>query len=158
MGLMLSAGTKLKEFVGSVVYMAPSVIKRSYGPEADVWSLGIILHALLGGTPPFLGTDDEVMKKIIHDPLDLTKGRWKYVSNGAKSLVLQLLEKDDSKRITLPEVLGNFFQQTPRFYPFRLFFTPSSDFSSFVLFSFRALLDQESLLLSTFGNFHNPWC
>ena len=36
------------------VYMAPEVIKHvGYGKKAEVWALGILLHELLAGTPPF---------------------------------------------------------------------------------------------------------
>ena len=46
--------------------MAPEMFLGNYTEKCDMWSLGVIVYALLNGSLPFDGvTEDEVIAKIL---------------------------------------------------------------------------------------------
>ncbi|KAE8732683.1 Calcium-dependent protein kinase 1 [Hibiscus syriacus] len=87
-------------------YVAPEVLRKLYGPEADVWSAGVITYILLSGVPPFWGeTEQEIFNEVLNGELDFSTDPWPNISESAKELVRKMLERDTKKRITAHEVL-----------------------------------------------------
>ncbi|CAA7388024.1 unnamed protein product [Spirodela intermedia] len=94
--------------VGSPYYMAPEVLRRNYGPEVDIWSAGVILYILLCGFPPFWAENDQgVARAILRDPVDFEREPWPQVSESAKNLVRQMLDRDPNRRLTAQQVLAH---------------------------------------------------
>ncbi|KAM7463955.1 hypothetical protein LguiA_032076 [Lonicera macranthoides] len=106
LSIFFKPGEKFSEIVGSPYYMAPEVLKRNYGPEIDIWSAGVILYILLCGVPPFWAESEQgVAQAILRGLIDFKREPWPSVSEGAKSLVRQMLEPDPKIRLTAKQVL-----------------------------------------------------
>jgi calcium-dependent protein kinase len=92
--------------VGSPYYLAPEVIQGHYGPECDVWSLGVLMYVLLSGCIPFDGENElEVMLKISSGRYNIKDGPWKHISKKAKDLIKRLLVITPAKRLPIQQVL-----------------------------------------------------
>ncbi|XP_076584958.1 maternal embryonic leucine zipper kinase [Chaetodon auriga] len=91
---------------GSPAYAAPELIqgKAYIGSEADVWSMGVLLFALLCGYLPF--DDDNCMvlyRKITRGKYD--NPRW--LSPGSVLLLNQMLQVDPKRRPTVGRLLDH---------------------------------------------------
>ncbi|XVE96246.1 hypothetical protein REPUB_Repub02eG0204900 [Reevesia pubescens] len=106
LSIFFKPGDNLSDVVGSPYYVAPDVLRKRYGPEADVWSAGVIIYILLCGVPPFWGENErEIFDEVLHGDLDFTSDPWPSISESAKDLVTKMLVRDAKKRITAFEVL-----------------------------------------------------
>ncbi|CAK6972241.1 maternal embryonic leucine zipper kinase [Scomber scombrus] len=91
---------------GSPAYAAPELIqgKAYIGSEADVWSMGVLLFALLCGYLPF--DDDNCMvlyRKISRGKYD--NPQW--LSPGSILLLNQMMQVDPKRRITVRQLLNH---------------------------------------------------
>jgi len=108
-----------REFVGSENYTAPEIVKRaSYDPfKVDTWSCGIVLFSLLFGQFPW----DDLTKILDLNPtstaaLEQPKIRFPRdtaVSDSAKQLVIQMLNVNPEKRLSMKQILQHEWLSTP---------------------------------------------
>ncbi|KAL6553204.1 Calcium-dependent protein kinase 15 [Orobanche gracilis] len=102
------SGKVYRDIVGSAYYVAPEVLKRSYGKEIDIWSAGVILYILLSGVPPFWAeTEKGIFDAILSEGIDFDSQPWPSISDSAKDLVRKMLTKDPKNRITSAQVLDH---------------------------------------------------
>lgn len=106
LSVFIQEGKVYRDIVGSAYYVAPEVLRRSYGKEIDIWSAGVILYILLSGVPPFWAeTEKGIFDAILQGEIDFESQPWPSISPSAKDLVKRMLTKDPKKRITSTQVL-----------------------------------------------------
>lgn len=106
LGVFFKHNERFRDLVGSPYYVAPEVLKKNYGYEADMWSLGVILYILLSGLPPFWGdTEDQIFKMVLKGKIDFQTDPWPKISEEAKDCVRKLLNQDVTKRATAADIL-----------------------------------------------------
>ncbi|KAL1537796.1 Calcium-dependent protein kinase 33 [Salvia divinorum] len=106
LSVFIEEGKTYKDVVGSAYYVAPEVLRRKYGKEADVWSAGVMLYILLSGVPPFWGDNERaIFDSVLRGNVDFETKPWPSISESAKDLVRRMLTQDPKKRITAAQVL-----------------------------------------------------
>ncbi|KAF3791959.1 Calcium-dependent protein kinase 17 [Nymphaea thermarum] len=108
LSVFFKPGEVLKDIVGSAYYIAPEVLRRRYGPEVDIWSIGVMLYILLSGVPPFWAESEHgIFNAILRGHIDFTSDPWPSISAGAKDLVRKMLNADPKQRLTAFQVLNH---------------------------------------------------
>jgi 5'-AMP-activated protein kinase catalytic alpha subunit len=98
---------------GSPCYAAPEMIQGKIynGMQVDIWSIGIILYAMLCGFLPFDDPDNDILyKKIIEGKFTMPN----FLSDNAKDLLKNILNTDPDKRYTLRQIRSHpWFNRIP---------------------------------------------
>ncbi|PWA98668.1 EF-hand domain pair, Serine/threonine-protein kinase Mps1 [Artemisia annua] len=90
LSIFFKPGQVLTDVVGSPYYVAPEVLLKNYGPEADIWSAE---------------SEEDIFEEVLHGKLEFSIDPWPNISESAKELVKKMLVRDPKKRITAHEVL-----------------------------------------------------
>jgi len=118
---MFTQWTTENELKGSLHYMAPELLfacaynhgqpgSKTGGTRnttaTDLWSVGVVLYALMSQRFPYGGKSEDIIKKnILENRLDLKRNCFCEISEEAKDLLRRLLESDPQKRISAKEAL-----------------------------------------------------
>jgi len=99
-------GRKLKTACGSPCYAAPEMIagngEKAYeGPKADIWSMGVILFALVCGYLPFEDSNtSQLYKKILAGSYKAPK----WLSRDVSDLIKRILNTNPRERYTIEHI------------------------------------------------------
>ncbi|CAM9147937.1 unnamed protein product, partial [Hapterophycus canaliculatus] len=107
-------GATMRTNCGSISYLAPEVFRgtSNAGPPLDVWSIGVILFALLCGRLPFEGSDLQGTNRPREAAIRrrIMECRYKPVeslSPEAKDLLRRMLKLDPNERASIPEIFNH---------------------------------------------------
>ncbi|KAL3738242.1 hypothetical protein ACJRO7_019723 [Eucalyptus globulus] len=108
LSVFFKQGDVFRDLVGSSYYVAPEVLRRHYGAEADIWSAGVILYILLSGVPPFWGENEQaIFDSVLRGHVDFVSDPWPSISSSAKDLVKKMLRTDPKERLSAVDVLNH---------------------------------------------------
>ncbi|XP_006649209.2 calcium-dependent protein kinase 6 [Oryza brachyantha] len=106
LSVFFKPGQVFTDVVGSPYYVAPEVLCKHYGPEADVWTAGVIVYILLSGVPPFWAeTQQGIFDAVLRGALDFDSDPWPTISDSAKDLIRRMLRSPPKDRLTAHQVL-----------------------------------------------------
>ncbi|XP_044180083.1 serine/threonine-protein kinase PAK 3-like [Acropora millepora] len=102
--------SKRSTMVGTFPWMAPEVVTRKlYGPEVDIWSLGIMAVEMVEGEPPYFHKNRSIVLNLIATNGTPKLTQPETLSTEFKDFLSLLLEMDVDKRSRARELLQHPF-------------------------------------------------
>ena len=100
---MDNEGDNLKNFSGTLCYMAPELFeKNGFNEKVDEWAAGILMYNLLTGCDPFLSeSDSDFRDKVLFKEIDFNLIK----NERLRELNKKLLNRFVAKRISAKEAL-----------------------------------------------------
>jgi len=96
--------------------------------KIDCWALGVLMHVLFTGYPPFTGSEfdmkdvktefennyvknyhKDIVYSILHYQLDALDSKYNNISTEALEIMFGLLNKDPNKRLNIASVLNSYY-------------------------------------------------
>ena len=105
---LINSTQNCKGFAGTPLYLSPeSITKGTTSYKSDIWALGIILYELCSLKNPFFCTSyPMLMKKICNDIILPIPDIY---STELNTFILSLLERDETKRPSITQILESDF-------------------------------------------------
>lgn len=129
----------LSDSIGTVLYVAPEVISKSYNEKIDLWSCGVIMYFLSSLSFPFKAeTDRETIKLIRNGYFSLNNDIWNNVNADAKDLIRNLLDINYHTRISAESALKHRYFSDLELSDLSAFTSINSGFIAENLINFKA--------------------
>lgn len=88
--------------MGTPSYMSPEQVKGEHLDErSDIYSLGVLLHHVMTGNPPYdttTLTEQQINTKVVEEPLPRMRTYYKYVSDKIQKIVDKATAKNPNDR------------------------------------------------------------
>lgn len=114
--LLVSDDERKKTICGTPNYIAPEILfdkENGHSFQVDLWSIGVVMYAMLFGKPPFACKNiDDIYKRIKINQYSFPADA--LVSETAKSLIVRMLSSDPQDRPSIDDIADDaFFHSGP---------------------------------------------